>query len=58
MVPIVCTLIAVSALGLLFSTTRWMGIAAVALLTFRYPFPSLAILLIAGVVYLLYRSSK
>ena len=58
MIPIVSTLITVSVLGLMFNSTRWMGIAAVALLTFRYPFPSLAILLIAGVVYLLYRSSK
>ena len=58
MIPIVSTLITVSVLGLMFNSTRWMGIAAVALLTFRYPFPSLAILLLAGVVYLLYRSSK
>jgi hypothetical protein len=58
MIPIVSTLVAVSVLGLMFASTRWMGIAAVALLTFRYPFPSLAILLLAGVVYLLYRLSK
>ena len=58
MLPIVSTLIAVSVLGLMFNSTRWMGIGAVALLTFRYPFPSLAILLLAGVFYLLYRSSK
>lgn len=58
MIPLVSTLVAVSVLGLMFSSTRWMGIAAVALLTFRYPFPSLAILLLAGVVFLLYRSSK
>jgi len=58
MIAIVSTLIAVSLLGLMFNSTRWMGIAAVALLTFRYPFPSLAILLIAGVVFLLYRFSK
>ena len=44
MIPIVCTLIAVSFLGLLFPNTRWMGIAAVALLTFRYPVPSLVAL--------------
>ena len=49
MVPIVSTLIAVSVLGLLFATTRWMGIAAVALLTFRYPVPSL-MAVAAGVV--------
>ena len=44
MIPIVCTLIAVSFLGLLFPNTRWMGIAAVALLTFRYPVLSLVAL--------------
>ena len=58
MIPLVSTLVAVSVLGLMFNSTRWMGIAAVALLTFRYPFPSLAILLLAGVVFLLYRFSK
>lgn len=46
MTPIVSTLIAVSLLGLMFSSTRWMGIAAVALLTFRYPVPSMAALVI------------
>lgn len=44
MVPLVSTLIAVSLLGLMFNNTRWMGIAAVALLTFRYPLPSLVAL--------------
>ena len=34
MTPIVSTLIVVSLLGLMFNSTRWMGIAAVALLTF------------------------
>jgi len=51
MVPIVSTLIAVSLLGLMFNSTRWMGIAAVALLTFRYPLVSLAALAIGLVVY-------
>lgn len=55
MLAIVSTLIAVSALGLMFNSTRWMGIAAVALLTFRYPVPSMAILLIAGVIFILTR---
>lgn len=49
MVPIVSTLIAVSLLGLMFNSTRWMGIAAVALLTFRYPVLSL-VAVAAGVV--------
>ena len=41
MLPIVSTLLAVSVLAMLFSNTRWMGIAAVAVLTFRYPVPTL-----------------
>lgn len=44
MLHLVSTLIAVSLLGLMFNSTRWMGIAAVALLTFRFPFPSLTAL--------------
>jgi len=51
MVPIVSTLIAVSLLGLMFNSTRWMGIAAMAVLTFLYPFPSLVALAIGAVVY-------
>lgn len=46
MAPVVSTLIAVSLLGLMFNSTRWMGIGAVAMLTFRYPVPSLAALFI------------
>ena len=52
MISIVCTLIAVSVLGLLFNSTRWMGIAAVALLTFRYPVPSLAALAMGLAVFI------
>ena len=52
MTPIVSTLIAVSLLGLMFTSTRWMGIAAVALLTFRYPIPSLATLAIGLAVFI------
>ena len=55
MVPIVCTLIAVSVLGLLFSTTRWMGIAAIALLTFRYPVPSLIAFAVGLVIFIFTR---
>ena len=51
MVPIVSTLIAVTLLGLMFNSTRWMGIGAVAMLTFRYPFPSLAALAIGVAVF-------
>ena len=52
MLPIVSTLIAVSLLGLMFSSTRWMGIAAIALLTFRYPVPSLIALAIGLVIFI------
>ena len=55
MISIVCTLIAVSVLGLLFNSTRWMGIAAVALLTFRYPVPSLAALALGVAVFIFTR---
>lgn len=55
MVPIVCTLIAVSVLAMLFSTTRWMGIAAIALLTFRYPVPSLMALAVGLVIFIFTR---
>ena len=55
MTSIVCTLIAVSVLGLLFSTTRWMGIAAVALLTFRYPVPALVALAVGLAVFIFTR---
>lgn len=55
MIPLVSTLIAVSLLGLMFNSTRWMGIAAVALLTFRFPVPALAALAIGLVVFFLTR---
>lgn len=55
MISIVCTLIAVSVLGLLFNSTRWMGIAAVALLTFRFPVPSLAALALGAAVFIFIR---
>ena len=58
MLPIVSTLIAVSVLGLMFSSTRWMGIAAVALLTFRYPVPALAVLAIGLAVFFYQRKHK
>ncbi len=58
MVPIVSTLIAVRLLGLMFNSTRWMGIAAVALLTFRYPFPSLVALAIGVAVFVFIKSFK
>ena len=42
MLSIVCTLIAVAALGLLFSGLRLFALAAVAILTLQFPIPSLA----------------
>ena len=55
MAPIVSTLIAVSLLGLMFNSTRWMGIAAVALLTFRFPVPSLVVIAIGLAIYIFVR---
>jgi hypothetical protein len=46
MIPIVSTLVAVSVLGLMFPSTRWMGIGAIAMLTFRFPVPTLAALVL------------
>lgn len=55
MVPLVSTLVAVSLLGLMFNNTRWMGIAAVALLTFRFPFPSLVALTLGMAIFVFTR---
>jgi hypothetical protein len=44
MLSIVCTLIAVAALGLLFSGLRLFALAAVAILTLQFPILSLAVL--------------
>jgi|GEM_PF-3167568 len=55
MAPLVSTLVAVSLLGLMFNNTRWMGIAAVALLTFRYPLPSLVALALGMVIFIFNR---
>jgi hypothetical protein len=44
MIQLVSTLVAVSVLGLMFPSTRWMGIGAIAMLTFRFPVPTLAAL--------------
>ena len=58
MTAIVSTLIAVSLLGLMFASTRWMGIAAVALLTFRYPVSALAVVLIGLAVFIFIKFFK
>lgn len=52
MAPTASTLIAVSLLGLMFNSTRWMGITAVARLIFRYPVPSLVALSIGLTVFI------
>lgn len=53
MIAITAALITACVLGLSFKTTRWLGIAAAAMLTFRYPFPFMVILLLAGVAFVL-----
>ena len=55
MLPIVCTLIAVSVLALLFPNTRVLGVAAFAALTYQYPVPSLIALAIGLVIFILNR---
>ena len=55
MLSTLATLIAVAAIGLMFSTTRWMGIAAIALLTFRYPVPALMALAVGLVIFIFIR---
>jgi hypothetical protein len=55
MLPIVCTLIAVSVLAMLFPNTRVLGVAAFAALTYQYPVPSLIALFIGLVIFILNR---
>ena len=52
MAPLVCTLLVVSVLAMLFSNTRLLGIAAIALLTFRYPVLSLIALAVGLVMFI------
>ena len=58
MLPIVSTLIAVSVLGLMFPSTRWMGIGAVALMTFRFPVPTLAALTLGLAIFIFIKFFK
>lgn len=55
MLSIVCTLIAVAALGLLFSGLRLFALAAVAILTLQFPIPSLAVLALGLAIFIFTR---
>jgi hypothetical protein len=52
MLSITSALLTACILGLMFRTTRWVGITAAAMLTFIYPFPAIAILILAVFLYL------
>ena len=58
MLSIVCTLIAVAALGLLFSGLRLFALAAVAILTLQFPILSLAALAVGLVVFVFIKFFK
>lgn len=51
MFEITSALLTACILGLMFRTTRWVGITAAAMLTFIYPFPAIAILILSVAVY-------
>ncbi|SFC17489.1 hypothetical protein SAMN05216344_110120 [Polaromonas sp. OV174] len=48
MLDLTVVLMVVAALGLMFSSTRQLGILSMAVLCFLYPVPVIAVLLIAG----------
>jgi ABC-type nitrate/sulfonate/bicarbonate transport system permease component len=50
-IAITAALVTACALGLMFSSTRWMGIAAAALLTAIHPIPSMAILILGLAIF-------
>jgi ABC-type proline/glycine betaine transport system permease subunit len=50
-IAITTALVVACALGLMFSSTRWMGIAAAAILTSIYPLPSVVILILGFAVF-------
>ena len=54
MTAIFTALVTACLLSLLFQSTRWVGIVCVALITYLFPVPSLAILLLAGIAFLLF----
>ena len=51
MLPIVCTLIAVSVLAMLFPNTRVLGVVAFAALTYQFPISALIALAIGFVIF-------
>jgi ABC-type proline/glycine betaine transport system permease subunit len=55
-IAITAALVTACALGLMFSSTRWMGIAAAALLTAIHPIPSVAILILGLAIFYVYKS--
>ncbi len=55
-IAITAALVTACALGLMFNSTRWMGIAAAALLTSIHPIPSVAILILGIAIFYVYRS--
>ena len=50
-IAITAALVTACALGLMFSSTRWMDIAAAALLTAIHPIPSMAILILGLAIF-------
>lgn len=52
MIAITSALLTASVLGALFDSTRWIGLVCLALLAALFPFTSLAILLLAGVIFI------
>ena len=50
-IAITTALVTACALGLMFPSTRWMGIAAAAILTSIYPLPSVAILIVGIAIF-------
>jgi ABC-type proline/glycine betaine transport system permease subunit len=50
-IAITTALVVACALGLMFSSTRWMGIAAAAILTSIYPLPSVVILILGFAIF-------
>lgn len=54
MTAIFTALVTACLLSLLFQSTRLVGIVCVALITYLFPVPSLAILLLAGIAFLLF----
>jgi hypothetical protein len=52
MIAIASALVAAGVMGVLFESTRWLGILCIAVLTFLFPVPLMTILLVAGVVFI------